>query len=126
MRVGFFSESLPYLPTHDGFTLYAANILREISKAHEVDLVSVVQPEDAEKIDWVRKHCRSVETVIDHPLPFPVRAASTGLSLVAGTIFKHRSRIRAMLTQLAKQRSWDVLHVEGTYVAAMVPTDLGI
>jgi len=126
MRIGYFTQELPVLPTSSGFTLYCASILKELSRDHTVDLVSIARPNEVNHTDWAKKHSEHLELIVDSPAPLPSRLITTGLSLVLGTTIKHRSLTRRLLKNLAASRGWDVLHVEGNYIAGLVPKDLGI
>src|ERR1700683_877186 len=100
MRIGFLSQSLPYLPSRAGFRLYGANLLRQLAKRHSIDLVTLVSPEDYAHRDWPRPFCRSIETISDKPMPGLVRIAHAGLSRVLGVSLRHRRRVADCLRRL--------------------------
>lgn len=57
MNIGFITEALPYVPSSGGFRLYAANLIRCLSRRHSIHLVSVLREQDAEHLDWPRQYC---------------------------------------------------------------------
>ena len=63
MNIGFISQSLPYLPSADGFRLIGANLLRHLGSHHRIDLVSLLTEDDANHLDWPRAHCATINTI---------------------------------------------------------------
>jgi glycosyltransferase involved in cell wall biosynthesis len=124
VRIGFLSQALPYLPSRGGFRLYGANLIRVLSRRHEIHLVSLLADDDADHLDWARRYCASVETI-------PVRSAGrllTPLSLLSAHLWGRplRHRWRVARTLRSRARDWDVLHVEGGYAGGLVPDDLPV
>ena len=61
MKVLLVSEMIPCLPSHDGFRLIPANLIRNLSKRHEIHLIALSQGEEDEKqAQWARAYCKSV------------------------------------------------------------------
>lgn len=124
MNLLFVTQELPYLPAKDGFRLYAGNLLRELSRRHRVDLISLLQDDDEEHLDWSREYCASVTSFsakerssIFKPLQF---AATFGF----GRPMHPRREIGEAIRHGLAKRNWDVLHVEGAYVAGLIPDGL--
>src|SRR4051794_35458254 len=63
MKIGVFTEFLPYLPARDGFRVYEANLLRELSHRHELHLISLVREEDLPHKSWSENHFASTAFV---------------------------------------------------------------
>src|SRR3990172_4601833 len=42
MIVSFVSQALPYLPSRGGFRLYGGNLIRHLSRRHEIHLISLL------------------------------------------------------------------------------------
>jgi glycosyltransferase involved in cell wall biosynthesis len=126
MKIGFLSQALPYLPSRGGFRLYGANLLRQFSKRHQIDLVTLLDPEDEPHLDWPKPYCARIETISDAAMPGIVRVAHAGVVRILGTPLRHRVTVGKLLRQLAATSSWDVLHVEGAYAGGLVPTDMSI
>lgn len=121
MRIGLVSQILPYLPTREGFRSYGGNLIRVLSRRHEIDLVSLMSPADEAHLDWARQYCASVTVVpiSESPLLAPVSLLSAH---VLGRPLQQR---RGLQRALRRARApWDVLHVEGGYAGGLVPDGL--
>lgn len=126
MNLLFVTQALPYLPAQDGFRLYAANLLREFGRRHRVDLISLLQEDDSQHTGWCQTHCASVTTfsatetsALFKPLQF---AATYGL----GRPLHPRRKVVEAIRRGFAERRWDVMHVEGGYVAGLIPDGLPI
>lgn len=124
MRIGFVSEALPYLPSRGGFRLYGGNLLRQMSKRHEIDLVAFLQDDDGDHLDWPRPYCKSVRTVGTPETTIGGRALNVASAHLWGAPTAGRGEFRAILREAAAAGKWDVLHVEGAYTGGLVPSDL--
>ena len=82
MRIGFVSQILPYLPSKEGFRVYGGNLIRCLSKRHEIDLVSLMAREDEPHLDWARSYCASVTAV-----PMEQSALMVPVSLLSAHLF---------------------------------------
>ena len=118
------SQALPYLPSRGGFRLYGGNLIRQLSQRHEIHLVSLLLEDDAEHLDWARQYCASVRTIPTgryRRLLAPLSAASAHFW---GKPLQQRWRMRDTLLECVTD--WDVLHVEGGFVAGLIPVNLRI
>jgi len=122
MRIGIVSQALPYLPSRGGFRLYGGNLIRHLSRRHEIDLVAMLEPGDAEHLEWPRQYCRSVDTFE------PEGRWLTPLNLLSSHVLGHSLRGRRALGRILTQRAseWDVMHVEGGYAAGLIPGSLSM
>jgi glycosyltransferase involved in cell wall biosynthesis len=60
MRILLVSEMIPWLPSHDGFRVSPANLIRNLSRRHEVHLIALSRGgESKEQSEWSREYCRS-------------------------------------------------------------------
>jgi polysaccharide biosynthesis protein PslH len=60
MRILLVSEMIPWLPSHDGFRVSPANLIRNLSRRHEVHLIALAYGgESKEESEWSREYCRS-------------------------------------------------------------------
>jgi glycosyltransferase involved in cell wall biosynthesis len=120
MNIGFISQSLPYLPSADGFRLIGANLLRHLGSHHRIDLVSLLTEDDANHLDWPRAYCATINTIRTRSFnPFR-RALNLTSALLRGRQLHYRRELNAMLRRLSRQFSWDVMHVEGGFVAGLI------
>jgi len=124
VRIGIVSEALPYLPSSGGFRLYGANLIRCLSRNHEVELVSFLESDDSSHLDWARKYCVSV-----HVLEWPrQRRILAPASLVSAHLFGRPLQGRRQLGNVLQKvsQNWEVLHVEGPYAAGLIPARLEV
>lgn len=64
MKILFLTPQLPN-PPHKGTTIRNFNLIKQLSRRHEVHLLSFIRSEEDQPwVDELRKHCRGVETVI--------------------------------------------------------------
>jgi glycosyltransferase involved in cell wall biosynthesis len=123
MTIGWISQALPYLPSRGGFRLYGGNLIPRLSKRHNVELVSLLIDDDADHLSWARQFCSKVTS-------FPVRSRlwMKPLNYAGGYLFgrpvAHRAEFAAAIREGAKR--WDVMHVEGGFVGALVPDDVNL
>ncbi len=112
MRVLMVSEAVPYLPSHDGFRLIPANLIRNLSARHEIHLIALSHDrEGAEQAEWPRPYCRSV-SIFRRDNGVGARARA-----ITGAI--DPALERCTLEAVAKVCP-DVLHLEGGGLAALL------
>ncbi|HEY7203349.1 MAG TPA: glycosyltransferase family 4 protein [Methylomirabilota bacterium] len=126
MNIGLLSEALPYLPSVGGFRLYGANLIRCLGARHQIDLVTLLPGDDDEHLDWARQHCRSVQTIPLGPRPLLPRVANLASTYGRGRALHPRREVASALAHGLRKGAWDVLHVEGTYAAALMGDSLPI
>ena len=60
MKILLVSEMIPWLPSHDGFRVSPANLIRNLSPRHEVHVIALAyRGESKEQSEWPRAYCRS-------------------------------------------------------------------
>lgn len=112
MRVLMVSQAVPYLPSHDGFRLIPANLIRNLSDRNEIHLIALSSGgETREQSDWPRAHCESVSIFRSD------RGIRARIRLVTG--FTDPALTRAVSDAIAKVRP-DLLHVEGGGLAPLL------
>lgn len=123
MRIGWVSEALPYLPSRGGFRLYGGNLIKQLSKRHEVELVSFLMADDREHLDWPKQYCTDV-------VGFEVdrRRWLAPVNFLSAFLFGKPIRSREALNQLIREKakSWDVMHVEGSFAGGLIAPNLPI
>ena len=61
MKILLVSEMIPCLPSHDGFRLIPANLIRNLYERHEIHLIALSHgDEPEEQSEWPRAYCKSV------------------------------------------------------------------
>lgn len=121
MRIAFLTQALPYVPSVGGFRLYAANLIRSLSRRHEIELISFTEGEDPEHVAWPRQYCASVTMLPDRRHRLPSKLANLVSTFVAGRPAYAVPALRSVLKAGFESSRWDVLHVEGDFVASFVP-----
>ena len=119
MIVSFVSQALPYLPSRGGFRLYGGNLIRHLSRRHEIHLISLLVDDDADHLDWARRHCASVTTI---PIPRASKLLAPASALAAhfsGRPLQQRGALREALRSVAGD--CEGIHVEGGYAGGIVP-----
>jgi len=126
MNIGWISQALPYLPSRGGFRLYGVNLIKQLSKRHQVDLVSLLIDDDADHLDWAAPYCASINTIptTSHSLLQQVANAFSGY--LAAKNLHYRRELKALLENGIHERKWDVIHVEGAFVGALIDPDLPV
>jgi len=122
MRVLIVSSFLPY-PLFSGGHIRLFNLIKELSKRHEITLVCEKRTHQTkEDIDAVRKFCKEIFVVVrkkQWSAEVVVKSAVSSLPfLLAGHSLSH---MRTVLTKLLQEEVFDVVHIETFYVAQNVP-----
>ena len=119
MRILLVSEMIPWLPSHDGFRVSPANLIRNLSDRHEIHLIALSRGgEGKEQSQWSREYCRS----------FSIFSSSHDMRSRMRTITgaPDRTLVRFISDAVAKVRP-DVLHLEGGGLAPLLcPVDRGL
>ena len=126
MNIGFITQALPYLPSRGGFRLYGGNLIKCLSRCHNIDLVSLLQDDDEQHLDWARPYCASVSTIPAHGAGLPRRLANFLSAYLWGKPLHSRAKLGAILRAGLQSSKWDVLHIEGGYAGGLVPAELPI
>ena len=112
MRILLVSEMIPSLPSHDGFRLIPANLIRNLFERHEIHLIALAPAGDSdEQSEWPRAYCKSVAIFRAE------RGARTRIRGLTGGVDPALTRL--VLDVTAKVRP-DVLHLEGGGLAALL------
>jgi glycosyltransferase involved in cell wall biosynthesis len=112
MRILLVSEMIPFLPSHDGFRLIPANLIRNLFDRHEIHLIALLRDgERDEQSEWPGAYCRSVSIFR------PDRGIGSRMRAIAGAIDPELTRFTG--EAMAKVRP-DVLHLEGGGLAALL------
>ncbi|MGA2992523.1 MAG: glycosyltransferase [Candidatus Korobacteraceae bacterium] len=120
MNIGFVTEALPYVPSPGGFRLYAANLIRCLSRRHSIHLVSVLRNGDAGHVEWARGFCESVTTVPLQQYSAITRVANVSSGFVRGQLLTGRQRLLQAVDKSSSAGKWEVMHVEGAATGSMV------
>jgi glycosyltransferase involved in cell wall biosynthesis len=112
MKILLVSEMIPWLPSHDGFRVSPANLIRNLSRRHEVHLIALAYGgESKDQAEWSREYCRS----------FSIFRSDGGMRarLRAITSASDASLVRFVSDAMQRIRP-DVLHLEGGGLAPIL------
>ncbi|HWX34327.1 MAG TPA: glycosyltransferase [Steroidobacteraceae bacterium] len=112
MRILLVSEMIPWLPSHDGFRVLPANLIRNLSDRHEIHVIALSHGGEArEQSEWPREYCASYSIFpSDHGMRARMRAISgSGDPSLARFVDEAATRLRP-----------DVIHLEGGGLAPLL------
>ncbi len=113
MRILLVSEMVPYLPSHDGFRLIPANIIRQLAGRHDFHLIATSDGgESAEQINWPREYCRSYE--IFRPPPPGLSARARALAGVQDPALVQKFH------EALKRTDPEAIHLEGGGLGSLI------
>ncbi len=117
MKILLVSEMIPCLPSHDGFRLIPANLIRNLYQRHEIHLVALSSGEGTEKqSEWSRAYCKSVSIFRSD------QGSRARLRSLTGTV--DPLLVRFVADAVARVAP-DLLHLEGGGLAALVYSSAG-
>ena len=112
MKILLVSEMIPCLPSHDGFRLIPANLIRNLYERHEIHLIALSHgDEPEEQSEWPRAYCKSVSIFRT------THGGRARLRAITGAVDPVLSRFVA--DAVARVRP-DLLHLEGGGLAALL------
>jgi glycosyltransferase involved in cell wall biosynthesis len=119
MVIVMISQTVPYLPSHDGFRLMPANFLKVLSQRHQIHLYAFCGGDETEaQTNWARQYCVSFKTLGRFD-------AASRWKRVAN-MWAGRPLDSATLAELTALRP-DVVHLEGpdmSLLASSLPSGL--
>ena len=114
MKILFTSEMIPWLPSHDGFRVSPANLIRDLSDRHEIHMIALSHGgEPEERSEWAREYCSSFSIF---PSEHGVRARARAIT---GAV---DPALESFYRDAVASRSPDVLHLEGGGLAPLLRT----
>jgi glycosyltransferase involved in cell wall biosynthesis len=126
LNIGWISQALPYLPSRGGFRLGGGNLIKQLSRRHRIDLVSMLIEEDAAHLEWPAPYCASVHTIPVRKASLPMQLANAASAHLWGRPLHQRQELDAIVRPLMREHAWDVVHVEGAYAGGILRSDLPI
>lgn len=114
MNVLLLTQVLPY-PPDSGPKVKTWNVLKYLSRNHEVTLASFVRGDQTADIDFLRKYCKAVYTVpmersIVRDGVAMVRSLITGLPWMM--VRDDRREMRQMIATLSSNMPYDIVHAD--------------
>jgi glycosyltransferase involved in cell wall biosynthesis len=118
MKILFLTPQLPN-PPHKGTTIRNFNLIKQLSRRHEVHLLSFIRSEDDQPwVDELRKYCRGVETVIAPEHHMWRRLLTFFFSPLPDMAVRLPSaEFQARLEAYLERENFDIVQVEGIEMA---------
>ena len=115
---------LPY-PATDGGQIRSLNLIRHLSKKHEITLFSYIRYRDKNEkkdIAYMKKYCRKVEVVNRGKTWTLGNILRTGFSLYPFLISIYRSpELKEKIKEELESETYDLIHAETFYVMPYIP-----
>lgn len=129
MKILMLTPYLPYPPSSGG-QIRSYNLLRELSKEHEITLFSLIKHEyERAYIDKIRPYCREIKVFKRAEKPWTLRnILNTGFNLHPFVVIRNFSgEEKEAVRQVLSKEKFDIIHAETFYVSPHIPkTDIPI
>ena len=114
MKILFLTPQLPN-PPHKGTTIRNFNLIKQLSRRHEVHLLSFIRSEeDHPWVDELRQYCRGVETIVAPPHRMWRRLLTFFFSPLPDMAVRLPSaEFQATLEAYLERENFDIVQVEG-------------
>lgn len=119
---------LPY-PPNSGGQIRSYNLIKNLSKTHEITLVSFIKKGEEKYASELRKYCREVLYFYRSDSPWTLgNILKTGLSPYPFLVIRNFSGAgKRAISEKIKKEKYDLIHVETFYLMPHVPaTDIPI
>ncbi len=123
MKVLMITPYLPYPPSSGG-QIRSYNLIKQLSKYHEVTLYSLIKDQSEEKyVKNLEKYCIKVNVFRRPQKPWtPKNIINTGLSFFPFLVIRNYSqKERAELQKDLNTNNYDIIHAETFYVSPHIP-----
>lgn len=122
MKILMLTLYLPYPPTSGG-QIRSYNLIKNLSKKHEITLYSVIKKGEEKYASEMKKYCKEVIFVYRPDKPWTMsNILRTGFSNFPFVVMRNMSyQGRKELTKKLKQEHFDLIHVETFYLRPHLP-----
>lgn len=122
MKILMLTLYLPY-PPNSGGQIRSYNLIKNLSKKHEITLVSFIKRGEEKFADEMRKYCKEVIYFYRSDKPFTLgNIFETGFSLYPFVVKRNfSSEGKTALEEKLKKEKFDIIHVETFYLRPHVP-----
>ncbi len=129
MKILMLTPYLPYPPSSGG-QIRSYNLIKQLSKKHEITLCSLIKYESDRKFaEKLKPFCKNVYVFKRAEKPWTLsNIIKTGLSLYPFLVIRNFSGAeQSALEKIIKQENFDIIHAETFYVSPHIPkTDIPI
>lgn len=111
MNILIISNALPF-PLHDGDRLILFNLLKNLSKFHQIDLLTFLDQPNSEKYnEIVKPYCRNLVTMSTRDYYSPLNKAFCHLSLYPYSVIKKFSeQMGGLVKSMVEKNEYDIIH----------------
>ncbi len=129
MKILMLTPYLPY-PTNSGGQIRSNNLIKQLSKKHEITLCSLVKhKEDKKYTEYLKPFCKNIYVFNRPEKPWTLRnIVHTGFSLFPFVVVRNFSQEeKDSLPKIIKEGDFDIIHAETFYVSPHIPqTDIPV
>lgn len=116
----------PYLPfpTSSGGQIRSFNLIKNLSKKHEITLFSLIKYAEEERyVSELKKYCKDVFVFKRPEMPWTLKnILNTAFSLKPFLIIRNYSSTeKKALEEILKEKKFDIIHAETFYVSPHIP-----
>lgn len=122
MKILMLTLYLPY-PTNSGGQIRSYNLIKNLSKKHEITLVSFIKKGEEKYAAEMKKYCKEVLYFYRSDKPFTLEnILETGFSLYPFVVIRNFSKEgKAAIAQKLKKEKFDIIHIETFYLRPHIP-----
>lgn len=123
MKILMLTPYLPY-PTNSGGQIRSNNLIKHLSKKHEITLCSLIKnPEDEKYKEKLKMYCKEIYIFKRPQKPWTIENIfKTGLSLFPFLVMRNFSREeQKVLPKIIKDGNFDLIHAETFYTCPHIP-----
>lgn len=118
MKILWISSLFPY-PPNNGFKVRVFNLIKPLSKRHEITLISFIDPKENQRnISLLGKYCHKIRTV---PFPQPKIKYSLFNSLPRAVCGYTSDQMQQTINEETKKTTFDVMIIEHLVMAKYLP-----
>lgn len=123
MKILMLTPYLPY-PTNSGGQIRSNNLIKHLSKKHEITLCSLIKnPDDEKYVPKLKPFCKEVFIFKRPKKPWTLtNILKTGFSFYPFLVMRnYSSEERKALPQIIENGKFDIIHAETFYVSPHIP-----
>lgn len=123
MKILMLTPYLPYPPSSGG-QIRSYNLIKQLSKKHEITLFSLIKYDDERQyVSELKKYCKKVKVYKRSERPWTItNIIGTGLSLYPFVVIRNFSKEeKEDLSKILTEEAFDIIHAETFYVCPHIP-----
>lgn len=127
MKILMLTPYLPY-PLWSGGQIRTYNLLKNLSKKHEITLFSFIRSEkEKEYISILREFCKEVQVFKKRPPWTPTSLILAALTFYPLVVCMYLNRqVRIAIAKAISEKHFDLIHAETFYVMPNIPKDCSL